>query len=487
MLFNTWGYVLLLLLAVPLHWLLPGNRTRTPLLCAVSLLFYCMWRWEFAILVLVSAMTDYTCSLRMAATDDARRRRAWLLVSLVLNFGLLVAFKYTYFIWDNVRLIGGAAGADIPELTDLGVRIILPLGISFYTFQTVSYSIDVYRRVITPTRDFVTFLTYVTFWPQLIAGPVLRASEVIPQLEAKRRFNASLLCSGLVLVITGLFKKVVLADNISGMVDEAFAMNVVGMTAPDVWVANFLFGFQIYFDFAGYSDIAIGSAMMLGLQFPKNFNWPYMALSPRDFWSRWHISLSSWIRDYLYLPLTGERFRTHSVGGISVAASQGGSRRNRALLLTWFIMGLWHGAAWTFALWGMYHAALILLYRAVRPLRNLPERRPTLAWLLMLPLAMAGWIAFRAASMPQALAMFARILDPRAYSLAGRSVDMYAYFWAGALTLGMGIAFLVQRRLEQTPAPRALALPAMSLMLAAMVCGVLICMRSVQQFIYFQF
>ncbi|MHC4846382.1 MAG: MBOAT family O-acyltransferase, partial [Planctomycetota bacterium] len=406
MLFNSWGYVLLMLLAVPLHWMLPGNRTRTPLLCAVSLLFYCMWRWEFAFLVLASALTDYTCALRMSATDNARRRRAWLSLSLFVNFGLLITFKYTYFIWDNVRLIGGDG---VPELADLGVRIILPLGISFYTFQTVSYSIDVYRRVIRPTRDFVTFLTYVTFWPQLIAGPVLRASEVVPQLKGHRTFNLNLLCSGLVLVVTGLFKKVVIADNISGMVDEAFALGVAGMTAPDVWVANFLFGFQIYFDFAGYSDIAIGSAMMLGMYFPKNFNWPYMARSPRDFWSRWHISLSSWIRDYLYLPLTGERFKTHSVGGISEAATKGGGRRNRALLLTWFIMGLWHGAAWTFALWGMYHAVLILVYRLVPFLRRLPDRRPVLSWLLMLPLAMAGWIAFRATSMPQALSMFARI------------------------------------------------------------------------------
>jgi D-alanyl-lipoteichoic acid acyltransferase DltB (MBOAT superfamily) len=484
MLFNSWGYVLLMLLAVPLHWLLPGNRTRTPLLCAVSLLFYCMWRWEFSVLVLASALTDYTCALRMAATDNRKRRRAWLSLSLFVNFGLLIAFKYTYFIWDNVRLIGGDG---VPELADLGVRIILPLGISFYTFQTVSYSIDVYRRVIQPTRDFVTFLTYVTFWPQLIAGPVLRASEVVPQLKAHRRFDVNMLCGGLVLVVTGLFKKVVIADNISGMVDEAFAMNVASLTAPDVWVANFLFGFQIYFDFAGYSDIAIGSAMMLGMYFPKNFNWPYMARSPRDFWSRWHISLSSWIRDYLYLPLTGERFKTHSVGGISEAATKGGSRRNGALLLTWFIMGLWHGAAWTFALWGMYHAALILLYRTFKPLRVLPDRRPMLSWLIMLPLAMAGWIAFRATSMPQALSMFARIFDPTAYTLSGRAVDMYAYFWAGAITLGMTIAFGVQRSLERSPAPRALALPAMGLMLATMVCCVLICMRTVQQFIYFQF
>ena len=293
MLFNSWGYALFLLLAVPIHWLLPHGRWRIGFLGACSVLFYSMWRWEFSLLVIFSACVDYLASARIHASERPAVRRAWLWTSLVLNLGLLVVFKYTYFIYDNVRLIGDAAGADMPALADLGVRIVLPLGISFYTFQTISYTIDVYRRVAEPVKHFDTFLTYVTFWPQLIAGPVLRVQEVVPQLEERRRFSWDDLSAGLGMVVVGLFKKVVIADSIAPMVDEAFAVAPGSMTALDAWVAAFLFGFQIYFDFAGYSSMAIGSARMVGMRFPANFDWPYVSLSPREFWTRWHISLSA--------------------------------------------------------------------------------------------------------------------------------------------------------------------------------------------------
>jgi D-alanyl-lipoteichoic acid acyltransferase DltB (MBOAT superfamily) len=491
MLFNSWGYLVLLALFVPLHWALPDNRSRQPLLCVLSVSFYAMWRWDFALLVLFSAALDYFCSLGIASSADPRRRKLLLLVSLLVNFGLLIAFKYSYFLWDNLRVVSGIAGLELAPLRDLGIEILLPLGISFYTFQTVSHTIDVYRGVLPPTRDFNLFLTYVMFWPQLIAGPILRANEVIPALRKERRWNSAWCSEGIVLIVAGLFKKVVLADNLSPLVDEAFALKVDSLTALDTWTATTLFGFQIYFDFSGYSDIAIGSALLLGLRFPRNFDWPYMARSPREFWARWHISLSSWIRDYLYLPLTGERFRTSSAGGIAVAATgsehASSKRRNAALLATWFIMGLWHGAAWNFALWGIYHAALILIYRLLRPLRELPERQPLLAWCLMFPLAMAGWIAFRAQDMHQALAMFGRLLTPGAYTLHGRAVDMYAYFWAAAISAAMGVHWLLRRRARDAGGLSLVPGPLLAVSLAVMTFGVLLCMRQVKQFIYFQF
>jgi len=491
MLFNSWGYLLLMLIAVPLHWALPNNRSRQPVLCVLSVGFYAMWRVDFTLLVLGSALLDYCVSLGIAATQNPRRRLALLLVSLVTQFSILIGFKYSYFLWDNMRAVAGAAGYHVSPLQDLGVHILLPLGISFYTFQTVSYTIDVYRRVIQPTKDFTLFLTYVMFWPQLIAGPVLRADEVIPLLQAERRWNSAWGIEGLALIVSGLFKKVVLADNLSPLVDEAFALPVAALTALDTWIANTLFGFQIYFDFSGYSDIAIGSALLLGLRFPDNFDWPYMARSPREFWGRWHISLSSWIRDYLYLPLTGERFHTTTAGGIAEAAGgkrrAGEARRNAALILTWFIMGLWHGAAWTFALWGLYRAALILVYRSVRVLRDLPERRPVIAWMIMFPLAMAGWIAFRAQDMHQALSMFGRILTPTAYTLHGRTVDMYAYFWAAAISAGMVSLWLLRLRARAASTVAAIPGPVMALSLAVMTFAILLCMRQVKQFIYFQF
>jgi len=486
MLFNSLGYLLLLVLAVPLHWLLP-NRLRTYFLLVASVFFYAMWRLDFAFLVVFSALVDFFCAQRIACTEKTASRRGYLLVSLAINLGLLIFFKYTYFLSENVSGIASLLGVEVANLHDLGFRIILPLGISFYTFQTISYTIDVYRRVSEPTRSLPNFLAYVMFWPQLIAGPILRPSEVLPQLEGQRSLGWERFTSGILLILSGLSKKVVIADTLSRLVDVAFLADVGHETAIDVWVASFLFGFQIYFDFSGYSDVAIGSARLLGFDFPKNFDWPYMALSPRDFWHRWHISLSSWIRDYLYLPLTGQHFQTKSEGGIGVASEGGGGHRLRALFLTWFTMGLWHGAAWTFVMWGIYHAVLVQLYRGVKALRVLPERAPVVAWMVMLPLAMAGWIPFRAHSVEQALLMFGKLLDPRAYLLTSRALPGYHYLIAAVLTVGMAFFYLIKRAMDRWETPDYVAAPVMGCGVAVMSTLLLVMLRPVQQFIYFQF
>jgi len=493
MLFNSWGYVLFLLVGVALHWALP-QRWRIGFLCFASMLFYAMWRWEFCLLVIFSAAVDFFCGKHIARATHKRRRRAFLLLSLVTNLGLLGFFKYTYFALDNLKKVGALAGLTGLADVDLGFSIILPLGISFYTFQTISYSIDVYRGVIRPIDRFPLFLAYVMFWPQLVAGPILRAGEVVEQLERPRTLDWRRLSGGLSLVVLGLFKKVVLADNIAPMVELWYEMDPNLLTGIDVWVANFLFGFQIYCDFSGYSDIAIGSAAMVGLTFPDNFNWPYMSRSPREFWRRWHISLSSWIRDYLYLPLTGREFQTRSTGGMGVASQPDQQQSHaKALLLTWLIMGLWHGAAWTFALWGLYHGLVVLLYRVLKPLQKLVERAPPLAWLLMLHVAMAGWIPFRAASLRQALAMFAKILNPTTYRISGMVTGMslrlagYSYLWAALLPLGMVAAYFARKRTAEGRVPPAVLHPAKIVVTALMVCLILISMQARKQFIYFQF
>ena len=386
-------------------------------------------------MILFSAAVDYFAAAAIFRISERRIRRRYLFLSLSVNLGLLVLFKYSYFIANNIQSI-----ADLFNLSlhGLGIDIILPLGISFYTFQTISYTIDVYRGVSKPVNNFITFLAYVIFWPQLIAGPILRASEVIPQFENLTRFSSSSFVTGIKLITSGLFLKVVLADNIAPMVDEAFAVSAGSLGALDVWVASFLFGFQIYFDFAGYSSIAIGSAKLLGFDFPDNFNWPYLAKGPKEFWGRWHISLSSWIRDYLYLPLCGEAFRTRSTGGIAQAGSRAGQSagRTRALFVTWFLMGLWHGAAWNFALWGIYHAAVIFAYRRVKILKQLSEFSGILSWIVMLLIAMAGWISFRAESLAQAVGMYTTICNPLSYGMSQRELDWYSYLWAAAITLG---------------------------------------------------
>jgi alginate O-acetyltransferase complex protein AlgI len=485
-LFNSWGYVVFLFVAVLLHWLLP-RRFRVALLGAFSVLFYAMWRWEFVLLIVFSAGIDFLSAARVFASEDARVRRAWLLLSLSTNLGLLVVFKYAYFLSDNAVGLLGGLGYEGHGIRDWGIEIILPLGISFYTFQTICYTIDVYRRVIEPERDFLHFFTYVTFWPQLIAGPILRASEVMPQLKADRRLAWDDISEGTFQIFVGLCKKVVIADSLALLVDEAFGTELSRFTGFDAWVATLLFGFQIYFDFAGYSDIAIGSARLLGIRFPKNFDWPYLATSPRDFWNRWHISLSSWIRDYLYVPLTGGHFQGKSVGGLAVASENVGHQRFIALFSTWFIMGLWHGASWNFALWGVYHAALVFLYRAVPPLQRLGDRAPALAWMILFPLVMAGWIPFRTQTLGDAFLLYGKLLDPTAYHLAGRALIGHSYLAAAVLVAGMLLFALARKAAEKHPLPSGLRGPAMCLAVAVMTVALLALQRPVNQFIYFQF
>ncbi|NQU05266.1 MAG: MBOAT family protein [Calditrichaeota bacterium] len=486
MLFNSWGYILLLLIAVPLHWMLP-HKYRICILSFFSILFYSMWRWEFCFLMIFSAVVDYISALKIYHTDSKRTRICWLLVSLTINLGLLIGFKYTYFIYDNILLVGSFTSSSFPSLQSLGVRIILPLGISFYTFQTISYSIDVYRGVITPTRNFLSFLTYVMFWPQLIAGPVLRAKEVLPQIIKERHIQIVDIKAGMLLILAGLFMKVVIADNIAPMVDRAFAIDTRELYAMDVWVATFLFGYQIYFDFAGYSSIAIGSARLLGFRFPDNFNWPYLAVSPKEFWSRWHISLSSWIRDYLYLPLTGQKFQDRSTGGISVATETKGSRLNIALFATWFIMGLWHGAGWNFAIWGVYHASLIIIYRSIKSIDVFVKRFKPVAWIIMLMICMAGWIPFRSQNPLQTAYMFRTILSPLKYSMTDRVLDGYSYFAVIIILVGMLLVAQLKRIIEKHSETIIIKYVGTYLFIILLTSSILIYLRPLKQFIYFQF
>jgi alginate O-acetyltransferase complex protein AlgI len=446
-----------------------------------------MWRWEFSLLVIFSASVDFVVGKQIYKSDRVGYRRFWLLISLIINIGLLTFFKYTYFIYDNMYSLGNAAGISMRFPQDIGIRIILPLGISFYTFQTISYSIDVYRRVVDPVRNFPVFLTYVAFWPQLVAGPILRAKEVIPQLESQRKFKIENINHGALRILMGLFKKVCLADNIALFVDTAFSMQLGSLNAFDIWTATFLFGFQIYFDFSGYSDIAIGSARMLGLHFPNNFNWPYLSASPKEFWKRWHISLSSFIRDYLYLPLTGQKYKTTSTGGLPIAISKKGNPVI-GLFITWFIMGLWHGASWNFALWGIYHAFLIFLFRLIRfnrlflYLENTP-----IAWGIMIFSIMAGWIPFRSHSLIQAASMLTTILDPMQYNLSGLKLDMAAHTTVAVLIVGMLIMKQLFNVYKDHYMKPVFSVPALIFFVSVMILGILIYLQPVRYFIYFQF
>jgi D-alanyl-lipoteichoic acid acyltransferase DltB (MBOAT superfamily) len=485
MLFNTVSYLAFLVISVVAYWVLPVPFRRW-LLLAASLLFYGLWRIEFVFLIVFSAFVDYFFSLRIHEAHDRRRRRMYLFASLSTNIGLLIYFKYTYFILENAALITG-----IPEgtLRSAVGDIILPLGISFYTFLSISYTIDVYRRLFDPIRSFTQYLTYVMFWPHMIAGPILRAHELIPQLVRPTHLKFDHIAEGLRAILFGLFLKVGLADQLAPMVDDAFLVPSSRLGGLDVWTMAFAFGFQIYFDFAGYSMIAIGSARLLGIWFPENFNWPYLASSPREFWKRWHITLSSWIRDYLYLPLIGMAYHDRSEGGIEIqfVRTQNMARVTAALFLTWFIMGLWHGASWSFAFWGLWHAGFIFLYRITHERFDwIPvAARGVLGWAVTLPIVMLGWIPFRAHSLELTFALLGRVLDFHSYG--GLAFRENFYLVVFLILVGMlGLRWLTTTRIPIFNAGW-VRYTAETLGLAVAIFVVFIFLRPISQFIYFQF
>ncbi|MGB0682367.1 MAG: MBOAT family O-acyltransferase [Magnetovibrionaceae bacterium] len=500
MVFNSVTFLIFLSTFVTAYWLLP-DRPRRALIFLGSLTFYGFWRIDFLVVLLLSCAVDFIAARRIEAADNQRQRCLWLAGSLCVNLGLLVFFKYAYFLADNANSIAGLFG--MGEIT-ITWQIPLLLGISFYTFQSISYTIDVYRGLIKAERRFIPFANYVIFFPQLVAGPILRYREVAPQLKDRPPFQPDELAEGIKRVLIGLFLKVCCADVIAPFVDAGYAVPASSLSPIDVVVLACLFGFQIYFDFAAYSHIAIGTAGMMGIRFVENFNWPYHATSPRQFWQRWHISLSSWIRDYVYLPLTGGRFVDRSTGGIgevlrddakeSLAVVASSFDRAKALVLTWLLMGLWHGANWTFVLWGAWHAMTILLWRLLR----LPEQPKgfalPLCWMLTFGAAMIGWLPFRAASLGDALTMLTTLFWPGAWvsALTGQSALLALpreSYWVFILVLPVmllakpawGLAKNISAKL-----PMGYALIEFIALVGLMIM-VFLYLRPLDLFIYFQF
>lgn len=486
MIFNSFTYIFFLVAVVCLYWSL-NRQARLWMLLAASVVFYGFWNFFYVPLLFVSIGVDYFAARYMDSTDERRHRRWAMLLSIVVNFSLLGFFKYYFFFSSNVIMAASLAGVtlDMPVL-----NILLPIGISFYTFQSVSYTIDVYRRQQKPVRDFVLFANYVTFFPQLVAGPILRAGEMVWQLDRRPAFDWNSIHYGTMRILGGLALKVLLADTIAGSVNQGFAMNPSGLSAIDVTTLAFLFGFQIYFDFAAYSHIALGSARLMGIKVTENFNFPYSAGSPRDFWRRWHISLSSWIRDYLYVPLMGGIPDSYSTGGIGEQRVSVGKRRSAlALVATWAIMGLWHGAAWTFVVWGLWHAILLLTYRWLMQVTQDWSAPRLLGWMgagVSLYFLMLGWIPFRAEGLDVTFAMLGALLDPERWFYLGMRENTYLItaivfvmvmtgpvFWRGFAALGRARSLLARA--------------AVWVGTTMVVAGVLVYLRPLDQFIYFQF
>lgn len=490
MIFNSLTFVIFLFLSVIIYWMLT-IRSRPMFLFIGSLVFYGFWRIDFIPVMMLSTIVDYFVARELGKPQSPDRRRKQLLwLSIIVNLGLLVYFKYLFFFAENVISLAHLFGIQLQSPT---WNIILPLGISFYTFQTLSYTIDVYRRHYTPIPNFGLYACYVTFFPQLVAGPVLRASEVVGQLISPKQFKVTMLQEGLKRIIYGLFLKVVLADNIAPLVDTGFRIEAGAMGGLDVWTLAFLFGLQIYFDFAGYSHIAIGCAKLMGIEFPENFNFPYAAKSFKDFWKRWHISLSSWIRDYLYLPLAGVqvlRRESGSEGGLTpeLTGTTRKMSKTQALFMTWAIMGLWHGANWTFVFWGLYHATLVYIERLVQRIwkRMNVKWNPRLGWAVTLAIAMLGWIPFRAQDIGDTMVMFGKVLNPMSYTFLSMRENVYLV--TGLLTLGVILAYEIDRLHRKWQWDKSLIfVPANTLKYTVMLILICIFFRPINQFIYFQF
>ena len=381
MLFNSLAFALFLPLVFAVYWwLLPGRRAQNIFLLLASWLFYGWWDWRFLGLLWLSTAVDYVIGLRLHAAPG-HRRKAWLIASLVLNLGLLAAFKYLGFFVESAAAMLEWLGME-PHLPVL--RIALPVGISFYTFQTLSYTIDIYRGHFTPTRDPVAFGAFVAFFPQLVAGPIERARDLLPQFDRDRDFNRDQAADGMRQMLWGFFKKIAVADPLGGMADVVFGLDPRTTSGVTLFFGAVCFAFQIYGDFSGYSDIAIGCARLFGFNLSRNFNYPYFSRSIGDFWRRWHISLSGWLRDYVYLPLGGARSR---------------KGRLRNILVTFGVSGLWHGANWTFVTWGLVHGAYYVpevMARKRARLRDVPSLRDLPRILLIFLAVLAGWVLFRA-------------------------------------------------------------------------------------------
>ncbi|MGE0323043.1 MAG: MBOAT family protein [Polyangiaceae bacterium] len=336
MLFNSLAF-LAFFAAFLLPFFFTRGKARLVVCLVASYVFYGWWDWRFTGLLAFSTIVDFQVGKYLHATTDQAKRRRWLLVSLVVNLGLLGVFKYLNFFIDSAVEVSTALGL---HASKKHLSLILPVGISFYTFQTLSYTLDIYRKQLEPEPSFVRFAAYVAFFPQLVAGPIVRAAEFLPQLRKDPRFDANRFESGMSLIAWGFVKKVVVADSLASVVDHRFRVPEAH-DALSLGLGVFCYAFQIYADFSGYSDIAIGTARLLGYDFPENFRRPYFSTSFREFWRRWHITLSTWLRDYLYIPLGGNRTP--------------GYRTYRNLMLTMLLGGLWHGANWTFVVWGGLH------------------------------------------------------------------------------------------------------------------------------------
>jgi alginate O-acetyltransferase complex protein AlgI len=469
--FNSLEYACLLTGAIAVSWFLERrHKLRVFLLLSASYLFYASWNYKYLSLIFLSSSLDFVIGYWLGRTDDKARRRGFLAVSLIVNLGILCTFKYFNFFAEEVADLLKVFGVNSQTAH---LNLLLPVGISFYTFQTLSYTIDVYRRKLSPARSYFEYLLFVSFFPQLVAGPIVRADNLLPQIAGKPSLDAEKGSRAVFRIGVGLAKKVVIADFLGAHIVDPVFSNPQMYSSLEALTAAYAYSFQIYADFSAYSDIAIGSAALLGFTIPENFCVPYRASNLREFWQRWHISLSTWLRDYLYIPLGGShksKFRTYA-----------------NLTITMILGGLWHGAAMTFVAWGALHGGALVITRIVQRAaltKMIPKKlRRWIGVFLTFHLVVAAWVFFRAPDFLVAASFFGSLaaLD---FGVTNLSMPIL-----GVLLLAIATHWMPQEWFERThgvfhrlPAP----VQAVALLATVIVIGE-VARTDVAPFIYFQF
>lgn len=396
MFFNSLDFAFFLPIVFALYWLAKRNiKLQNTILLISSYYFYACWDWRFLSLILISSLVDFLVGIALSNQEHVVKRKVLLWTSISVNIGFLAFFKYYNFFVEEFVAVFSMFGREIQANS---LNIILPIGISFYTFQTLSYSIDIYKRKLEPSRDFIAFSAFVSFFPQLVAGPVERASNLLPQFLRQRTFDYSNAVMGMQQILWGLFKKMVIADNCAELANMIFN-NSADYSGSTLLLGAIFFSFQIYGDFSGYSDIAIGTARLFGIKLMKNFDFPYFSRDIAEFWRRWHISLSSWFRDYVYIPLGGSRVKK--------------AKNIRNVFIVFAVSGLWHGANWTFLIWGILNAIFFLPLLLLDTNRNhldivakgklFPSFKELMAILSTFGITVLAWVFFRAESLTHAI------------------------------------------------------------------------------------
>ena len=482
MLFNSIDFAIFLPIVFLLYWFVANKNLKLQnfLIVVASYLFYGWWDWRFLSLILFSTLIDYSVGVRLSKEENISKRKILLWISILVNLGFLGFFKYYNFFLDNFITAFSFFGTPINAQ---GLNIILPVGISFYTFQTLSYTIDVYKRKLEPTKDFIAFTAFVSFFPQLVAGPIERATNLLPQFYKKRTFEYDKAVDGLRQILWGLFKKIVIADNSAQIANEIFN-NSADYSGSTLVLGAIFFTFQIYGDFSGYSDIAIGTSRLFGFNLKQNFAFPYFSRDIAEFWRRWHISLSTWFRDYLYIPLGGSR------GGIWM--------KIRNTFAIFIVSGFWHGANWTFMVWGalnaLYFLPLLLLNKnrnntdTVAQGKHLPSFKEFYQIGITFSLTVLAWVFFRAENIGHAFSYLSTIFSKSIFTIPHFSGIRTALY-----TLILIIIFVVIEWIGRNEQYAIAKLgftwkrPLRYAMYYSIILAIFLFMGEQQQFIYFQF